>query len=105
MQRILGYAWPGNVRELKNVVERIVVTCPEREVEAALLPSRIRDAGPEPEGFTVALGVPIETVERELIGNTLSHVTSNRREAAAILGISVRTLQYKIKKYRLKGET
>ena len=98
---ILEYAWPGNVRELKNVVERIVVTCGELEVGPDLLPSRIRQSGGIPKEFLVPLGSSIGAVERALIERTLSEVTSHRKEAAAMLGISVRTLQYKIKKYGL----
>ena len=45
------------------------------------------------------LGSSLETVEAALIRQTLERVTSNRREAAAVLGISVRSLQYKIKSY------
>ena len=101
MQVILAYQWPGNVRELKNMIERIVVTCPDREVAQEGLPSRVREAGPEPDSLSVPLGTSIQDVERELITKTLAHVTSNRREAAAVLGISVRTLQYKIKRYNL----
>ena len=101
MQFILAYRWPGNVRELKNVIERIVVTCPDREVAQEGLPSRVREVGPEPDSFPVPLGTSIQDVERELITKTLAHLTSNRREAAAVLGISVRTLQYKIKEYNL----
>ncbi len=101
MQRILEYAWPGNVRELKNVVERMVVTCPDREVGLSRLPSQVREAGQEPAEFTVPLRSSIAEVERALIEKTLAQATSNRKAAAAILGISVRTLQYKLKKYKL----
>ncbi|MDP6775342.1 MAG: sigma-54 dependent transcriptional regulator [Candidatus Latescibacteria bacterium] len=98
---ILEYPWPGNVRELKNVVERIVVTCGELEVGPDHLPSRIRRSGEVPKDFLVPLGSSIEEVERALIERTLSEVTSMRKEAAAMLGISVRALQYKIKRYGL----
>ena len=101
MHMILRYAWPGNVRELKNVIERIVVTCSEQEVGPDHLPSRLREAPEKRDGFTVKPGASIEAVERMLIAETLAHVTSNRREAAGVLGISVRTLQYKLKKYGL----
>lgn len=101
VQMILDYTWPGNVRELKNVVERIVVTCPDREVGPARLPLQVREAGPEPGEFTVPLRSSIAQMERALIEKTLAQVTSNRKEAAAILGISVRTLQYKLRKYKL----
>ncbi len=101
MRMILDYAWPGNVRELKNTVERIVVTCSETEVRTEPLPSGIRASAPVPRDLVIPLNSSIEDVERLLIENTLTHVTSNRKEAARVLGISVRALHYKIKKYSL----
>ena len=53
------------------------------------------------ETVSLPLGSSLDQVEAELIRQTLERMTSNRREAAAILGISVRSLQYKIKKYNL----
>ncbi len=101
MRTILDYAWPGNVRELKNTVERIVVTCPETEVGPQRLPSGVRASAPVPKNLVIPLSTSIEETERLLIENTLAHVTSNRQEAARVLGISVRALHYKIKKYSL----
>jgi transcriptional regulator with PAS, ATPase and Fis domain len=102
MQLVLSYPWPGNVRELKNTVERVVVTCPDEKVDVARLPSRVRDITGEVDSFTLKLGASLEVVERELIEKTLGQVTTNRKKAADILGISVRALQYKIKKYNLR---
>ncbi|MCY3682721.1 MAG: sigma-54 dependent transcriptional regulator [Gemmatimonadetes bacterium] len=102
MDRVLAYFWPGNVRELKNTIERIVVTCADQKVDVDHLPSRIRDAQNETDTITVELGSSLADVERALIEKTLAHVTANRKEAAALLGISVRALQYKIKAYNLR---
>jgi len=102
MDRVLAYFWPGNVRELKNTIERIVVTCADQKVDVDHLPSRIRDAQNETDTITVELGSSLAEVERALIEKTLAHVTTNRKEAAALLGISVRALQYKIKAYNLR---
>ena len=102
MDRVLAYLWPGNVRELKNAIERIVVTCADQKVDVDHLPSRIRDAQSETDTITVELGSSLADVERALIEKTLAHVTANRKEAAALLGISVRALQYKIKAYNLR---
>ena len=101
MRMILDYAWPGNVRELKNAVERIVVTCPETRVGPKRLPTAIRATAPVQRDLVIPLNSSLEEMERRLIENTLTHVTSNRKEAARILGISVRALHYKIKKYSL----
>ena len=102
MDRVLAYLWPGNVRELKNAIERIVVTCADQKVDVDHLPSRIRDAQSETDTITVELGSSLADVERALIEKTLAHMTANRKEAAALLGISVRALQYKIKAYNLR---
>ena len=102
MDRVLAYLWPGNVRELKNAIERIVVTCADQKVDVDHLPSRIRDAQNETDTITVELGSSLADVERALIEKTLAHMTANRKEAAALLGISVRALQYKIKAYNLR---
>lgn len=102
MDRVLAYSWPGNVRELKNAVERVVVTCADQKVDVDHLPSRIRDAQNETDTIMVELGSSLADVERALIEKTLAHVTANRKEAAAMLGISVRALQYKIKAYNLR---
>ena len=102
MDRVLAYLWPGNVRELKNIIERIVVTCTDQKVNVDHLPSRVRDAQNATDTIMVELGSSLEDVERALIEKTLAHVTANRKKAAALLGISVRALQYKIKAYNLR---
>ena len=102
----VSYHWPGNVRELRNVIQRLVITCPETIIEPQHLREALGDAAVDLQGagmgeFTISLGSSIEDVEAELIRQTLQRVTSNRREAAAVLGISVRSLQYKLKQYKL----
>jgi DNA-binding NtrC family response regulator len=102
MQQMLTYEWPGNVRELKNTIERLVVTCPDNDVKFSQLPSRIRAAIEEPKTVALKAGMSLEAAERILISDTLQNITSNRKEAAQLLGISLRALQYKIKKYDLR---
>ena len=97
MERILAYGWPGNVRELKNAIERVVVTCKDRDVGPKALPARVQASPRIPDYVHVELGTSIADAEADLIKATLEHVTSNRRKAAKILGISVRSLQYKLK--------
>ncbi|MEW6754567.1 MAG: sigma-54 dependent transcriptional regulator [Candidatus Latescibacterota bacterium] len=105
MRQLVAHPWPGNVRQLRNLVQRLVVTCPERSIRPEHLPDAPAGAAAGADGgageFTVKLGSGVEQVEAELIRQTLSRLTANRREAAAILGISVRALQYKLKRYGL----
>ena len=104
MNALLRYPWPGNVRELRNVIQRLVVT----SAGTVILPSGVADVlgessdEVEDQDLRIPLGASIRDMEAELIRMTLQRVTSNRREAATILGISVRSLQYKLKEYDIK---
>jgi len=93
--------WPGNVRQLRNIVERLVVTIPRQTIGREDLPSALVSSV-RPEGaFSIRPGMSLAQVESELIRQTLVNVTSNRAEAAKMLGISRRALQYKLKRYGL----
>jgi len=98
------YSWPGNVRELKNVIQRAILMAKAEELTADLLPARILEAaGAAPEAgsqaFPVHLGMRLDAVEKEFIRMTLVSTAGNKKEAAAILGISRRALYDKLKKY------
>jgi len=88
------YAWPGNVRELQNVIERAVILA-SGEIDLRHLKL---DLAVEPalqgEGT-------LRANEREAIRKVLTETLGNRTQAARILGISLRTLQYRIKEYGL----
>ena len=102
MRLLKLYSWPGNIRELRNVIERLVVTVSEKLIRPAHLPMEIQASREEARTAVITLGSSLEDVEREVIRRTLAEVTNHREKAAAILGISPRTLQYKIKQYGIK---
>jgi DNA-binding NtrC family response regulator len=95
------FPWPGNVRQLRNTIERLVITCRESVVGVEQLPDFLREYDQHSTTFTVRPGMPLAEVEKLLIRQTLTHVTSHRAEAAKALGISRRALQYKLKHYGL----
>ena len=99
MVQLVNYGWPGNVREVRNLVQRLAVTCPSNTIRPAHLKGILTPAGAVQDHLSLPLGSSLEEAEAALIRQTLERVTSNRREAAAVLGISVRSLQYKIKSY------
>lgn len=101
LQLCQRFPWPGNVRQLRNTIERLVITCPGPEVKPEELPDFLRDHDKNTTAFTVKPGTPLAEVEKMLIRQTLTHVTSNREEAAKALGMSRRALQYKLKRYGL----
>jgi DNA-binding NtrC family response regulator len=89
-----NYQWPGNVRELQNVVERAVILA-QGEID-------VRHLNLERQGAPVVSdGSILKVNERETIGKVLAEVGGNRKQAARILGISLRTLQYRIKEFDL----
>lgn len=101
LQLCQRFPWPGNVRQLRNAIERLVITCPETVVEVKHLPDFLRAYERNATTFAVRPGTPLAEVEKLLIRQTLTHITSNRAEAAKALGISRRALQYKLKLYGL----
>ncbi len=88
------YEWPGNIRELRNVIERAAILA-NKEVEPRHLNMDFQTEKVLPhEGL-------LEAGEREMISKVLKETEGNRRAAAQKLGISLRTLQYRIKEYGL----
>ena len=101
LQLCQRFPWLGNVRQLRNTIERLVITCRDSVVEVERMPDFLRDYDRKTTTFNVRPGTPLAEVEKMLIRQTLTHVTSNREEAAKALGISRRALQYKLKEYGL----
>ena len=96
--------WPGNVRQLRNLVERMVITCRNSTIEADDFPEEIRAHDQSATTFVVRAGMSLAEAEKLLIRQTLTHVTDNREEAARVLGMSRRALQYKLKEYGLSKD-
>ena len=99
MRLLRLYAWPGNIRQLRNLMERMVVTVPDKTIQAEHLPEEIQASKEDSRTMIVTLGTSLEEIERDVIRRTLAEVTNHREKAAKLLGISLRTLQYKIKEY------
>jgi len=96
LDMMMQYEWPGNVRELENVIERAVVMS-EGET---IFPENISLSSPvQKMGLSFPEEITLEEMEKRLILHTLQRTGGNRTEAAKILGISVRTVRNKLKKY------
>ena len=95
------FPWPGNVRQLRNAIERLVVTCAEPTIGVDDLPEFLHAQDRSLSGCEIRPGMTISECEKLLIRQTITHATSNREQAARLLGISRRTLQYKLKSYGL----
>jgi two-component system response regulator AtoC len=103
-----SYRWPGNVRELQNVMERAAVLSePGDEIDARflaqLVPGAAREslAGEAEVAPDLKLAPAVDAYERKLILRALNAAGDNKAEAARTLGVSERTLWYKLKKHGL----
>jgi DNA-binding NtrC family response regulator len=100
LDRIAKYRWPGNVRELENAIERAVVVCRGDEIQPADLPVTVGPGAEAESGLPKIPGAKMAELERYAILRTLEHVGGSTRKAATMLGISARTIQYRLKEYQ-----
>ena len=101
-RKLLDYSWPGNVRELRNCLERAAAISLADVIEPDQLPLVSQPPEAASGAATAAIqGAPVtlEELEREHILRVLKESKGNRERAAAILGISSRTLYRKIREY------
>ena len=106
MDALQRYDFPGNVRELENLVHSAIVLSRDELLTTDDLPVSVRDLAEEEghtfERFEGSLPQQIEALERRLIAEALAQAGGVQYRAAEHLGISERTLRYKIEKYAMK---
>lgn len=103
MRRFQQYRWPGNVRELRNALESMMVLAEGDILTERDLPERIAEPSPDvvvPK--EIPTGLTMEELEKLAITKALDQCGGNRTHAANRLGISVRTLQRKLRQYALE---
>jgi DNA-binding NtrC family response regulator len=108
------YHWPGNVRELESALERALLLCEGDQITVEDLPLEVRQSSPAPSGATTpadtpsggftlpAQGLSFEDVERDLIMQALERTNYNITKSAKLLGLTFRTLQYRLEKFGIK---
>ena len=102
---MLDYSWPGNVRQLESAIERAILLSEGDLIAPEDLPSEVRqEVGPASEGaFKLpAEGINFEDVERNLITQAMEQTDYNITKAAKLLGLTFRTLQYRLEKFGIK---
>jgi two-component system response regulator HydG len=97
LQELLAHTWPGNIRQLRNVVYHACVMAQGACIQVGDLPELH-----QPVSEIMPAGTPytLAEMERQAILKTLRAVGGNKTAAAQRLGVTVRTLQNKLKKYR-----
>jgi len=96
---LLSHEWPGNVRELENAIERAVVMAPGPQIEPRHLPPAVRPSVKAASSLPPVPGSTLADLEKYAILETLASVGGSTSKAADILGISVRTIQYRLHQY------
>jgi len=109
LERLQQHCWPGNVRELEDGIERMVVLTRGPRLEVEDLPPAIQ-RGPGPGGGSADEfrlppgGVRLPELERHLIRQALERSRGGLGQAARLLGLSYKTLQYRVRKHGLERE-
>jgi DNA-binding NtrC family response regulator len=104
MRYLESYDWPGNVRQLRNCLESMVVMAEHDVLPLDDLPPHLENRSCEAEEVYVPKDMTLEELEREAIRQALVRYQGNRTHAADSLGISVRTLQRRIRDWDLEEE-
>jgi len=108
---LIDYQWPGNVRELENVIERATVLGHDNEVTLECLPPNlvtgmsssvtpltdIPDAGMDLDAY-------LGEIEKEILIKALAKSGGVRKGAAGLLGISFRSIRYRLSKFGVEVE-
>ncbi|MGC1811620.1 MAG: sigma-54 dependent transcriptional regulator [Candidatus Binataceae bacterium] len=112
MEVLLDYSWPGNVRQLESAIERAILLCEGETVTPRDLPQEVlarktlAKSGERParsDGFDIpSEGMNFENFERDLILHAMEKSDWVIAKAAKMLGMSYRTLQYRLDKFGLK---
>ncbi|WP_442900213.1 sigma-54-dependent transcriptional regulator [Geoalkalibacter sp.] len=114
MRRLLEYRWPGNIRELENVIERCVVLGAADRLTAQALPLPLQ-AAQAGGGETLGTGLEIPdsgfdldaylgAIEQEILQKALEKTGGVRKKAAELLGISFRSIRYRLAKFGISPD-
>src|SRR5689334_5354582 len=101
IRQLEAHQWPGNVRELRNVVERAFILA-AGDIDVALLDMESGDSSRLRLDKPFAIGASVGDMERRLILATLDHFGGDKRRAAQVLGVSLKTLYNRLHAYHYK---
>jgi DNA-binding NtrC family response regulator len=97
LNRLKSHNWPGNVRELKNLVHRAFILA-EEHIGLDCLPLGVQESGGS--SLAVKVGTSLGEAERRLILATLEECEGDKKKAAEVLGISLKTLYNRLNEYK-----
>src|SRR5437764_4592000 len=104
---MMDYSWPGNVRQLESAIERAILLCEGDMITPEDLPTEVQQEtkGTGPGAFKLPPeGISFEEVEKNLILQAMDQTDYNITKAAKLLGLTFRTLQYRLEKFGIKRD-
>jgi transcriptional regulator with PAS, ATPase and Fis domain len=112
MERLLAYPWPGNVRQLESAIERAVILAEGDIIDEDHLPAEIITVHSGPSGQNVCAemdipdsGLDLEEVEKRLLTLAMERSGGVIAKAARLLGLTYRTMQYRLDKHGIHHQT
>jgi DNA-binding NtrC family response regulator len=102
---LMNYGWPGNVRQLESVIERGVLMAEGVEIQPEDLPAEVHEDTPRPGTLPFDFppaGISLEGLEKDLIVKAMERADWVIAKAAPLLGMSYKTLQYRLEKYGIE---
>ena len=106
-KRLEDYHYPGNVRQLESAIERAILLCENDTITLDDLPPEMSQGTTSASADQFKLppeGVNFEDVERSLIMQAMERTDNNITKSAKLLGLTFRTLQYRLEKFGFKKE-
>jgi Nif-specific regulatory protein len=105
MEIMAAYDWPGNVRELENLIERVAIMAENDTIQTGMLPAYLFNKGSQRIATTDASDLPttsrLEVMERETLLESLSRNDWIQQKAAREIGLTLRQMGYRVKKFKL----
>ncbi len=98
---LMEYHWPGNVRELENCIERAVILCNEGAIHSYHLPPSLQTGKVSETLAPLSMEEAVWNLEKEMIIDALKNTRGNIKNAAELVGTTVRKFSYKAGKYQV----
>ncbi len=105
LEAMRSYRWPGNVRELENTLEQIFILTDDTAITEVHLPEKLQHPAQDFGEFALPNGgLVLEDLERDLIRQAMTRSGGQIKEAAELLGMTYKTMQYRLKKYDIERD-
>ncbi|MCA9563133.1 MAG: sigma-54-dependent Fis family transcriptional regulator, partial [Myxococcales bacterium] len=106
LEQLMAYHYPGNIRELENIIQRGIALSAGEFLDVDALPPSFRDANLDGQGQSVHIGEEgvnldaiIDAIEKKYLTLALERTDGVRKRAAKLLGISFRSMRYRLSKH------